>query len=42
VENPLFSHILFPIYVAILLWAGLGLRDQRVRALFAAPSRPVR
>ena len=33
VENPLFSHTLFPIYVAILLWAGLWLRDMRVRAL---------
>ncbi len=35
VGNPLFTHTLFPIYVAILLWAGLGLRDRRVRALFA-------
>ena len=33
VENPLFSHILFPIYVAALLWGGLYLRDARVRAL---------
>lgn len=33
VGNPLFSHTLFPIYVAVLLWAGLWLRDQRVRAL---------
>ena len=36
VESPLFTHTLFPIYVAILLWAGLGLRDRRVRALFAS------
>jgi len=35
VGNPLFSHILFPIYVALLLWVGLGLRDARVKALFA-------
>lgn len=34
VGNPLFSHVLFPLYVAALLWAGLGLRDPRVRALF--------
>lgn len=34
-ENPLFSHVLFPIYVAALLWAGLWLRDQRVRALLS-------
>ncbi len=33
VGNPLFSHTLFPIYVAVLLWAGLWLRDMRVRAL---------
>jgi hypothetical protein len=31
--NPLFTHILFPIYVAALLWGGLWLRDARVRAL---------
>jgi DoxX-like protein len=33
IDNPLFSHILFPIYVAALLWGGLYLRDARVRAL---------
>lgn len=38
VENPLFSHTLFPIYVAAFLWAGLWLRDRRVRALTASPS----
>jgi hypothetical protein len=32
-ENPLFTHILFPIYIAAFLWAGLWLRDRRVRAL---------
>jgi hypothetical protein len=31
--NPLFTHTLFPIYIAALLWAGLWLRDRRVRAL---------
>jgi len=31
--NPLFSHTLFPIYVALLIWAPLFLRDERVRAL---------
>jgi hypothetical protein len=31
--NPLFSHILFPIYIAALLWLGLWLRETRVRAL---------
>lgn len=31
--DPLFSHTLFPIYVAIMLWLPLFLRDKRVRAL---------
>jgi hypothetical protein len=35
-DNPLFSHTLFPIYVAALLWGGLYLRDARVRALVGA------
>ena len=34
--HPLFSHTLFPIYVAIMLWLPLWLRDARVRAVFAA------
>ena len=38
VDNPLFSHTLFPIYVAALIWGGLYLRDPRVRALL----RPAR
>ena len=39
VGSPLFSHILFPIYVAALLWGGLALRDPRARALILdAPS----
>ena len=33
VNNPLLTHTLFPIYVAILLWGGLFLRDSRVKAL---------
>ena len=32
-DLPLFSHTLFPIYVAALIWGGLYLRDPRVRAL---------
>jgi hypothetical protein len=31
--HPLFAEVLFPIYVAAFLWAGLWLRDERVRAL---------
>ena len=33
VADPLFSHILFPTYVAALLWGGLWLREPRLRAL---------
>ncbi len=29
----LFSHILFPVYLALLIWGGLFLRDSRLRAL---------
>lgn len=32
-ENPLLSHTLFPVYVAVLLWLPLYLRDARVRGL---------
>lgn len=31
--DPLFSHILFPTYLGVLLWLGLYLRDSRLRAL---------
>lgn len=31
--NPLATHTLFPIYIALLLWGGLYLRDERLRAL---------
>ena len=41
VGNPLFSHVLFPVYVASFLWLGLWLRDRRLRALLplTPPSR---
>lgn len=35
VGDPLVSHTLFPIYVGALLWAGLYLRDDRVKRLLA-------
>ncbi len=31
--SPLLSHTLFPIYVALLLWGGLYLRETRLREL---------
>ena len=33
VGNPLFTHVLFGVYLGVLLWGGLYLRDQRLRAL---------
>lgn len=33
VENPLFSHVLFPVYLGILIWGGLFLTDERLRSL---------
>ena len=32
--SPLFSHILFSIYLGLFMWGGLWLRDPRVRELF--------
>lgn len=40
IENPLFSHTLFPVYFAALLWAALYARDPRVRMLIGAAMRP--
>ena len=31
--DPLFSHVLSPVYFAILLWGGLYLREPRLAAL---------
>ena len=33
VGNPLFSHLLFPVYLGLFIWGGLYLRDRAVRAL---------
>jgi hypothetical protein len=33
VGNPLATHVLFPIYIGVLLWLGLYLRDMRIRDL---------
>ncbi len=34
IGHPLFTHVLFPTYIAVLAWGGLYLRDARLRALF--------
>ncbi|MGH9778637.1 MAG: DoxX family protein [Candidatus Acidiferrales bacterium] len=33
VGDPLFTHVLFPVYFGVMLWGGLYLRDPRLRAL---------
>ncbi|MBL7545756.1 MAG: DoxX family protein [Bdellovibrionaceae bacterium] len=35
VGNPLLTHTLFPIYVAVFIWLGLYLRDDRVKKMFS-------
>jgi hypothetical protein len=34
VENPLFSHVLFSLYLGLFMWGGLWLRDPALRAIF--------
>ena len=33
--SPLFSHILFGVYLGLFMWGGLLLRDARLRALLS-------
>jgi hypothetical protein len=35
IGSPLFSHVMFGLYVAVLAWGGLWLRSDRVRVLFS-------
>jgi hypothetical protein len=39
VENPLFSHILFSVYLGLFMWGGLWLRNSKLRALFPITGR---
>lgn len=36
---PLFSHVLFGVYIGVMVWGGLYLRDPRVRALLPLRTR---
>jgi hypothetical protein len=31
--NPLFSHVLFPVYVGVMIWGGIFFRENRLRSL---------
>jgi hypothetical protein len=33
-DQPLFSHTLFSIYLALFMWGGLWLRDEKLRTVF--------
>ncbi len=33
VGNPLFGYVLFPVYLGVLMWAGVCLREPRLLAL---------
>jgi DoxX-like family len=33
IGSPLFTHVLFGVYLGVMLWGGLWLRDPRVRAM---------
>jgi hypothetical protein len=32
-EDPLFTHVLFGVYLGLFVWGGLWFRDPRIRAL---------
>jgi hypothetical protein len=34
-DNPLFSHILFPVYLAVLAWGSIWLKNEMFRKLIA-------
>jgi len=38
VGEPLFTNVLFPTYIAALIWGGLYLRDDKLRALIPVRS----
>ncbi|TAJ84475.1 MAG: DoxX family protein [Reyranella sp.] len=39
IGSPLFSHTLFGIYLGVVVWGGLWLRDERVRRVMPFLSR---
>lgn len=40
IGSPLFSHVLFGVYLGLLVWGGLYLRDPRIRALLPFRTAP--
>ena len=33
IESPLFSHVLFGVYIGLIIWGGQYLRDEQLRSL---------
>jgi hypothetical protein len=33
IDSPLFTHILFGVYLGLMVWGGLWLRDRKLRML---------
>lgn len=40
IGSPLFSHLFFGLYLGLLIWGGLYLRDERLRALIPFRRQP--
>ncbi|WP_338462001.1 DoxX family protein [Brevibacillus borstelensis] len=38
-DAPLFSHVLFPVYLAVLAWGAICLRNERARKLIPLQNR---
>ena len=34
IDNPAFSHTLFPLYIGVLMWSSIWLGDERLRSVF--------
>ena len=41
IEDPLWTHALAPIYMAVAVWGGLLMREDRLRQLIPVRRRPV-
>jgi hypothetical protein len=39
--DPLFSHVLFGVYLGLFMWGGLWLRDPALRTVFPVRTMPV-
>ncbi len=41
IQDPLWTHVFSPIYMGALVWVGIVLRDNRLRALIPWRSKPI-